>query len=130
MKTVDVLKLAKELIAKGWCQYYAAIGAGGRPVFPGSSYACKWCLTGSLVGAISMKKGLASYTELLRTSSFAMREALGTDALMAWNDAPDRTQEDVLAAFDKGIAIAEAVTVEPARKPSPQTTRRTNRRRG
>jgi hypothetical protein len=34
--------------------------------------------------------------------------APGPKAIYVWNDAPERTHADVLAAFDKAIALAEA----------------------
>ncbi len=36
------------------------------------------------------------------------RDAIGLDSIALWNDAPERTHADVLAAFDRAIALAEA----------------------
>lgn len=35
------------------------------------------------------------------------RKVIGQENIMAWNDHPDRTVEQVYEAFDKAIAIAE-----------------------
>lgn len=37
-----------------------------------------------------------------------LQEAVGTKGVAGWNDAPERTHEEVLAAFDKAIEIARA----------------------
>lgn len=45
----------------------------------------------------------------------ALRDAIGgTDTVIAWNDAPERTHAEVLAAFDKAIAAERAKLSEPA----------------
>jgi hypothetical protein len=36
------------------------------------------------------------------------REAVGTRHIEAWNDAPERTHAEVMAAFDRAIELAEA----------------------
>lgn len=38
----------------------------------------------------------------------AVREAVGADNLTHWNNAPERTQEEVVAAFDAAIAALES----------------------
>ena len=37
-----------------------------------------------------------------------LREALGTSYVHKWNDAPERTHAEVLAAFDRAIELASA----------------------
>lgn len=38
-----------------------------------------------------------------------LMKVLGREDIADWNDAPERTLEDVLAAYDKAIAAAEAL---------------------
>lgn len=92
MKPVDVLKKARELVARpgGWCQ---------GDVFGGD--AC--CALGATSSVVSDDgdDGPASDAEDI------LRKAIGTNRLADWNDAPGRTQAEVVAAFDKAIALAE-----------------------
>lgn len=38
-----------------------------------------------------------------------LMKVLGREDIAAWNDAPERTLEDVLLVYDKAIAVAEAL---------------------
>jgi hypothetical protein len=37
-----------------------------------------------------------------------LRRSIGQSDIIAWNDSPGRTQAEVIAAFDKAIALARA----------------------
>ena len=50
-----------------------------------------------------------SFDELIAAIDF-LKEANGLNSkqgIALWNDAPERTKEDVLAAYDKAIALAD-----------------------
>lgn len=96
----DKLREARALIERGWTQgnyveegCYCALGAigmavVGNPTAP--SFMCGYPAISGVVRALGLPLGL-------RTSS----------GVADWNDAPDRTQAEVLAVFDKAIALAE-----------------------
>lgn len=84
MKTTkQILTEARELVSKGWVQ---------------GEYERDGCYC--LVGAINEVRG----------DSHGYAEAIGTmfkligNSLSDWNDMPERTQAEVVAAFDKAIA--------------------------
>lgn len=83
----EVLREARSLVdtPEKWCKGTYGDGEG------------RHCISGTLrdVGAEE------AYTFLQRTIHTA-------GPLSSWNDAPERTHADVLAAFDKAIALAEA----------------------
>lgn len=41
-----------------------------------------------------------------RNAVLMLRKAIGEESIVGWNDTPERTHEDVLAAYDKAIEIA------------------------
>jgi hypothetical protein len=95
------LREARALIERGWCQFQLAHDAEGRErwEYIGTReddrfVPVSWCAAGALkdagAGALAVR---------------AFREVVGTP--ISWNDAPERTQTDVLAAFDRAIELAE-----------------------
>lgn len=93
MTTVTILKTAREHIQKyGWTQ-----GEYGRLTGP-----C--CIAGSVfVTHPTMSLNLNKPFVFLQ-------KAIGADSIPAWNDTSGRTVEEVLAVFDRAIALAEAET--------------------
>lgn len=93
MTTVEVLKLAREKVAGGWCKgHYVKTNPDGKDAY-------------CVAGAIS-RSGVAGKTG---HAYEIFSQAIGSGlSLSAWNDAPNRTKEEVLAAFDKAILLAEA----------------------
>jgi hypothetical protein len=65
-----------------------------------SKYAVCWCLTGALT---KVSKRYSDY----RPAADALHQAI-KEPLVSWNDAPGRTQAEVLAKFDEAIAALEA----------------------
>lgn len=87
------LMAARALIARGWTQHAAARTANGETLSPeqcASETAVCWCTFGALRAVGSME------------ADKALRTIIG-GPLTEWNDDPDRTQAQVLAAFDKAI---------------------------
>jgi hypothetical protein len=93
----DKLREARALIERGWTQKVGARDSGGTPVWGGEKAAVSWCAVGAIctVGA--------------KMAPFRQANNLnGWGGISVWNDAPERTQAEVLAAFDKAIELAEA----------------------
>ena len=87
----SVLLAAARRVAMGWTQRAGARNAAGRKVSDQNVHAVRWCL----VGAIWREGG----------NIFTTREAISTceahlgRGAVAWNDAPERTQSQVVAAL-------------------------------
>jgi hypothetical protein len=101
MTTREVLIAARGLIAKGWTQGSFARASDGVGTSFNDHDACSWCSLGALMAAtpVAFDRGIAMS---------CLRDAIGRDAngrgsIQLWNDAPERTQAEVLAAFDKAI---------------------------
>lgn len=100
----DRLREARELIERGWCQYWDALNADGMAVYPNSDSAVAWCMGGACQ-RVGLHEGVFE--------SFLIR-AVGSSPswtnewpYLDFNDAPGRTKAEVLAAFDRAIALAE-----------------------
>lgn len=98
----EILRKARELIeTKGWTQGAYARSAKGEPVDWYNKRACQFCLN----GALNYAEGLAFVSYDGRE---LIREAVGQPNTIKWNDEPTRTKAEVLAVFDRAIALAEA----------------------
>ena len=90
MKTSVTLRAAKLYMeAHGWTQGSLGI-LGGPCCTRGAVFRCR-----------------CSFEDDARASDY-MRRVIGRDSITAWNDADDRTVEEVFAAFDRAIELAEA----------------------
>lgn len=86
------LREARALIERGWCQ-------GRMSTADGSV-----CIRGAILDAFYD----ADLAEEKRADGL-LKSAVGFDGYLGdWNDAPERTQAEVLAAFDKAIELADA----------------------
>jgi hypothetical protein len=96
MSIAQVLTEARKLIAQGWTQ-----GEYKRVI---NGVEC-WCISGAIHQATSYDEpsGLefAALFLSLRADDFYLSSSTN---LIEWNDAPDRTQEEVLALIDRAIA--------------------------
>jgi len=106
-----VLRKARALLEKPehWTQGMMARGKSGRRIFYGSRSAVCWCADGAIWRAangslISRKGWVANAAEQYLSAATGRR-------VSAFNDAPERTHAEVLAAFDRAIALAEAANV-------------------
>lgn len=88
-KLDDVTKLlieGRERIERGWCQgVMRKLGAV--------------CMVGALYEGTIGSDGNIYFNAELR-----LQRGAGTDDLPRWNDAPERTKDEVLQAFDRAIA--------------------------
>jgi hypothetical protein len=106
-QVADKLREARALIERGWVQKDYARSKSGKVVDPANSRSATcWCAAGA-IGRVNGRwpnSGLLGMEQLSR--------AIGGDGheadILTWNDAPERTQAEVLAAFDRAIELAEA----------------------
>ncbi len=96
-KSADLIVLERardHILQHGWLQ--GSLGSDGGPV----------CIMGALCAADGWAKGDIIAQERVRRTTLLGFEARYMDAhkAVAWNDAPGRTQAEVLARFDTAIA--------------------------
>lgn len=99
----DVLSAAADLIAPegAWTQRVLARHRNGNPIGPHTPNAACWCS----IGALDRSSGsYCDYVSALR----ALQKAVGKEDVAAWNDHPERTQAQVVAAFRKAAELARA----------------------
>ena len=105
-QVIDALVRARGLVERGWCQGWFARDADGYEVAAVSPQACRFCALGAIRHATNVfVEGDNCIRLVLRAGG---NEALGD--LFTWNDAPERTQADVLALYDRAIALAREET--------------------
>lgn len=104
MTTLQVLKKARALIKKGWTQQWWAEDRKGNIVTPDDPAAVKFCLRGA-IRRVHDAGEEAALAAIVRANHIpkATSPALYGGAAAEWNDRTNRTQAEVLAAFDKAI---------------------------
>lgn len=95
--TREILTTARALIERGWTQATCARNSHGSTVPPGSADASCWCVYGALYACAAPPNALSDVCT-------AFRLAIDMQEIPEWNDAPGRTKEDVLRAFDQALA--------------------------
>jgi len=102
--TIAILTNARAFIAKGWCQGKSALDGDGNPIDATHPQAVRFCIFGAFdATGIILEDPVI---ELFKEAS-----GLPPDRpLTGWNDEPGRTQSEVLEAFDRAIAKANAVS--------------------
>lgn len=97
----EVLLKAAELVERGWCQGHYALDDHGNPALVEDD-ACYFCAEGAIIAAMRNDHG-RDFMETVR----ALGRAIGVhnSKIIPWNDAPGRTQAEVVAALK---AAAEA----------------------
>lgn len=112
--TADVLREAARLIEEGgWTQGALARTLRGLSVEPGSGQAVAWCAAGALLRAsVAMASGpyRDEYARRLYRDAMEQLDAVvgQRGGAVAWNDAPGRTREEVVAAL---LMAAEATVL-------------------
>lgn len=105
----EVLLKAAVLVERGWCRGEMARDARGNKVSPISDAAVCWCALGAAKSAADGR--IHPYTharDALHAHLFSQPDSGdGPDPVTVWNDAPDRTQAEVVAALR---AAAETCT--------------------
>jgi hypothetical protein len=104
----EILVGARALVDQGWCQGVDARDAHGDRCAPWHREARAWSVLGALVASEGEEPDVrahaaASIAELGHAVAL-LADAAETSSLQAWNDAPGRTVEEVLGAFDRALA--------------------------
>jgi hypothetical protein len=105
----DKLREARALIdtPEKWTQGANARDAAGRKVPAYSSRARCFCMTGAVIRV--MAGGFDAAVPVLGALRKGANGLEGGSPHL-WNDAPERTHAEVLAAFDRAIEAAQATT--------------------
>ena len=107
---VRVLERARAKIANpdNWTRVFVARNALGSKCPAKSEEACSWCALGAVVAVAKTCEASAAALDLLEVASGADERFKGDIGL--WNDDPETSHSDVLAAFDAARleAIEEA----------------------
>lgn len=106
MNTKQVLIEARALLAAGWCQGPLAKDKNGKETNWSKNEAVSFCSLGAIYAA---SHKLCKNTDLLEAkvakSCVAMSNPdIGRNGLAWWNERPQRTQTEVLVAFDTAIS--------------------------
>lgn len=100
-RCASILTFARKRVAKGWTQGVLARDETGKEVRPSSPKAVCWCMSGALNAVKPYSKGEpATRNAVSNILNSITRPANG---YVSWNDAPQRTQEEVLHIFDRAI---------------------------
>lgn len=104
--TREILVKARDYIERGWSQGHYARTAAGRQTDEDDALAASWCPLGAIMMAAP------DSVRLRDDAGDALCVAIGAEGksgstIPEWNDAAERTQADVLAAFDRAIANCE-----------------------
>jgi len=102
MTVKEDLITARAKVETGWCQGTNARDAQGQPILAEYPDATKFCAMGALVSVCGHY--FPAHLSVL-CSVLQGRDHQWT--VSAYNDHPSRTQEEVLALFDKAIARVE-----------------------
>lgn len=110
MTPKEILLAARERIAKGWATGSYAYNADGYCTNPESESACRFCIEGALMATpLEDREALAAPREALRRALdpefVAECVNQNQNPLVAFNDRKGRTQDEVLALFDKAVTL-------------------------
>lgn len=97
----DVLERAADLIEPEgrWTQGVLAKSAGGVPVAPEHDCAVCWCASGAIIRI--------SGDRLPKAAWYALKCIIGLGEIIpSWNDAPERTQSEVVAKLREAAKLA------------------------
>lgn len=111
------LEKMKSLLQRKWIRGWMAQTADGKPISPTDPHAAAWTVTGAFVAAYDpMELDDEENWVWGRLVAFA-----GMRSINQWNDAPERTQKEVVALIDK---VIEALDEELSNRPKkPRKTR-------
>lgn len=101
-KIADILRAGKANIeSKGWCQ-------GDEKALAEEGHPHGFCVATSVTDVTGLDNHTTYNTGIDAMVLFKRANGIDPDLCIGrWNDAPGRTKEEVLAAFDKAIALAE-----------------------
>jgi len=98
MKPSEILdKAARKIEPEGrWTRQYSARDKDGREVAPNDAAATCWCIYGAIMKVSRRRKVRGDLFRFLPTYA------------SVWNDAPERTQAEVVAKLREAAALARA----------------------
>ena len=102
--TLEILTGARALIQEGWTQHSYGRDAEGIPCRDLADATC-FCA----IGALIMTDRGAKPSENCNKATLLLTQEIPPEfysRLDDWNDRPERTQAEVLAAFDRAIEMA------------------------
>lgn len=121
-----VLVRAAEFIRNGWTQKVLARDAKGVPCPPEADYATGRSLKGALwAAALSIARSTEHaqdlYTRAAARVKGVISQGVAVDPLDLWNDAEQRTKDDVIAAIEAAVTgeDLDAVWARYRRQPRP-----------
>jgi hypothetical protein len=94
-------------VSQGWTQGASARDRNGKAVHPWSANARSWSLLGAIICGDATRQGRLPLDQLA-AAVVAVGKTLNTGSLNGWNDEPNRTRADVLAAFDATLGATDA----------------------
>jgi hypothetical protein len=100
-----VLRAAADLIEPEgrWVQGFWATTKRGRAIGYEEANAACWCAVGAL-----MRVSRSAPLDLWYPTRDALERVIDHQSIPGWNDAPDRTQAEVVAALRRAADLAEA----------------------
>ena len=108
MKTVEVLKKARALVTKEWCQDSFGQNQWGEMLEDNDlGQAVAFCVRGACMYVGTTAEARRASQELAKTLGLKTSPA-GLNELADWNDAPKRTQRQVVNLFTRTIKRIEA----------------------
>jgi hypothetical protein len=109
--TVSALRDARKLLSQpcAWTQGSYARDARGSSIRASEPGACSWCVQGALFKVLGVVGSIPT-SDVRQVQAPLLQHAgvIDTADLWCWNDQPGRTQNEVLALFDKAIAAEES----------------------
>ncbi len=96
LTATEILLAARAKIEKGWTQGAYARDRHGEKVGPLDTKAVCWCVEGVFFAIGVTPSSAGDY----------FSTAIGTEDYPCWNDQLSRTQAEVLAAFDRAVALS------------------------
>jgi hypothetical protein len=115
-----MLTEARGLLLRGWSKGAQARDGRGHVVNAWSDDAASWSLVGALLASWhrhddKLDEDFVAHSAEARALSEATKvlaRTTGTMALDPWNDAPERTRSDVIAAVDRALSLLHADQAE------------------
>lgn len=96
-----LLRKARGYVERGWTREVGARNTLGMETSSTNRYAIRWCTIGA------MERANAGPGEMVSHGRALLLSLIPDISLAGWNDAPGRTQQDVLNLFDRAIEKAE-----------------------
>lgn len=108
-----LLARAAQRVREGWCQDVDAVDAAGASIDAWSEHAVAWSLPGAVVAALDGPEGIPAFPlPALATAMSALALLIADHSLSGWNDAPARTQDDVVAILERARMVIRSGAVQ------------------